>query len=91
MARTPVSGHGTDSGYSRHSKRGEAPCEECKAAHAAAQAVYRSRPGPAQRQAARVAARRAAVAALITNHQGEFDALLAAEYDAAGLTQRGRR
>jgi hypothetical protein len=39
--RTPID-HGTDSGYQKHIRRGEAPCSACRAARAASQAARRN-------------------------------------------------
>jgi hypothetical protein len=56
-------GHGSNSGYVVHYRRGEKPCDPCIEAHRAYQKAYS-------------AARHVALQRLVASHRGEYDAQL---------------
>lgn len=50
MLRPVVINHGTDQGYHAHRRKGDDPCTECRAAHAAYKYDWKHRPGRSTRR-----------------------------------------
>lgn len=75
----PLQPHGTTGAYQRHRKRGEEPCDDCRAAQATYMRELRRNPNVREADRAQAKAYKAAESRLRERHRAEFDALYAEE------------
>lgn len=66
---------GTVTGWTRHQRAGERPCDACTAAKAASDRRWRSAPDSARRNRVHARAQRRAYAELARRHKAEYDNL----------------